>query len=203
MFSIFFTFIRASQQKQFFLLILVKLEKWYKQEKLSYWCQDFFFLVINRASMSVLYTSKHFKAESCPSIPLLTSIPFQITGRCTCTNSSVGSWKSLKGGPSIAEHWLLFIAQPCVISQPSFLESSQFFRFPSILICFFLIPVLLLYHFSLIHSGFNLEQKSFLMFEHVFDVTCCCTFHKHTNFEVQKPNDNCVFRCCQSSWQTS
>ena len=28
--------------------------------------------------------------------------------------------------------------------------------------------VLLLYHFSPIHSGFDLERKSFLMFEHVF-----------------------------------
>ena len=46
--------------------------------------------------------------------------------------------------------------------------------------------VLLLYHFSLIHSGFDSERKSFLMFEHVFDVTYYCTFHKHVNFDVQK-----------------
>ena len=59
--------------------------------------------------------------------------------------------------------------------------------------------VLLLYHFSLIHSGFDSERKSFLMFEHVFDVTCYCAFHKHANFEVQKPTDDCVFRCRQSS----
>ena len=32
--------------------------------------------------------------------------------------------------------------------------------------------VLLLYHFCLIHSGFDLERKSFVMFKHVFDVTC-------------------------------
>ena len=31
----------------------------------------------------MLYTSKHFTAESCPGIPLETSIPFLITGRCT------------------------------------------------------------------------------------------------------------------------
>ena len=30
------------------------------------------------------------------------------------------------------------------------------------------------------------------MFEHVFDVTCYCTFHKHANFEVQKPTDDWV-----------
>ena len=42
----------------------------------------------------------------------------------------------------IAEHRLLFIAQPCVSSQPSFLESSRFFRFPSILIRFLLINTL-------------------------------------------------------------
>ena len=52
--------------------------------------------------------------------------------------------------------------------------------------------VLLLYHFSLIHSGFDSERKSFLMFEHVFDVTCYCAFHKHANFEVQKPTDDWV-----------
>ena len=26
-----------------------------------------------------------------------------------------------------------------------------------------------------------------------------CTLHKHVNSEVQKPTDDCVFRCCQSS----
>ena len=26
-----------------------------------------------------------------------------------------------------------------------------------------------------------------------------CAFHKHANSEVQKPTDDCVFRCCQSS----
>ena len=30
------------------------------------------------------------------------------------------------------------------------------------------------------------------MLEHVFDVTCYCAFHKHANFEVQKPTDNWV-----------
>ena len=29
------------------------------------------------------------------------------------------------------------------------------------------------------------------------------TFQKHANSEVQKPTDSCVFRCCQSSKQTS
>ena len=32
----------------------------------------------------------------------------------------------------------------------------------------------LLYRFSLIQSGFDLKQKSFLLFEHVFNVTCFC-----------------------------
>ena len=27
-----------------------------------------------------------------------------------------------------------------------------------------------------------------------------CTFHKHANSEVQKPTDDCVFHCCQSSY---
>ena len=27
-----------------------------------------------------------------------------------------------------------------------------------------------------------------------------CTFHKHANSEVQSRNDDCVFRCCQSSY---
>ena len=26
-----------------------------------------------------------------------------------------------------------------------------------------------------------------------------CSFHKHANSEVQKPTDDCIFRCCQSS----
>ena len=26
-----------------------------------------------------------------------------------------------------------------------------------------------------------------------------CAFHKHANSEVQKPTDDCVFRCSQSS----
>ena len=38
--------IQASQQKHFFDLILVIQEKWYKQEKLCYWCWDFFLLII-------------------------------------------------------------------------------------------------------------------------------------------------------------
>ena len=27
-----------------------------------------------------------------------------------------------------------------------------------------------------------------------------CTFHKHPNSKVQKPADDCVFRCCQLSY---
>ena len=27
-----------------------------------------------------------------------------------------------------------------------------------------------------------------------------CTFHKHASSKVQKPTDDCVFRCCQSSY---
>ena len=30
-----------------------------------------------------------------------------------------------------------------------------------------------------------------------------CAFHKHVNSEVQKPTDDCVFRCRQSSYWTS
>ena len=30
-----------------------------------------------------------------------------------------------------------------------------------------------------------------------------CAFHKHANSEVQKPTDDCVFRCRQSSLRTS
>ena len=33
----------------------------------------------------------------------------------------------------------------------------------------------------------------------MLNVTDYCAFHKHANFEVQKPTDDCVFRCCQSS----
>ena len=36
---------RQANKNIFFYLILVIQEKWYKQEKLSYWCQDFFFLI--------------------------------------------------------------------------------------------------------------------------------------------------------------
>lgn len=93
----------------------------------------------------------------------------------------------------IAEHHLFFIAQPCVMLQPSFQESLWFFQFPSILIRFFLINTLFFFCIIfLIHSGFNSERKSFLMFEHVFYVTCYCAFHKHANFEVQKPTDDWV-----------
>ena len=36
----------------FFYLILVVQEKWYKQEKLSFWCRDFFSSYLNRGSMT-------------------------------------------------------------------------------------------------------------------------------------------------------
>ena len=164
----------------------------------------FFSFYLNRGSMT-----KHFTAESRPGISLLTSISFIITGRHKCTNSSVGSGpntkgrrkvKVLEGGPSIAEHCPLFIAQPCVISQPSFPESSWIFWFlRSSSVASWLIHCSSSVSFSLIYSSFDLKRKSFLMFEHVFDVTYYCDFHKHANFEVQKPTNDCVFRCRQSS----
>ena len=46
----------------------------------------------------MLYTSKRFTAESHFGI-LKTVIPFLITGRCTCANSSVGSSPNIKGSP--------------------------------------------------------------------------------------------------------
>ena len=58
------------------------------------------------------------------------------------------------------------IAQPCVI--------SWFFWFPSILIRFFLINTLFFFCIIfLIHSGFDLERKSILMFEHFFWCDIC------------------------------
>ena len=65
-----FTFIQASQQKHYVILVI--------QEKLSYWCQDFFSSYLNRGSITILYTTKHFAAESRPGIPLQSSIPFLI-----------------------------------------------------------------------------------------------------------------------------
>ena len=63
-------------------------EKWYKQEKLSYWCQGFSFLVIfkQRINDHALYL-KTFHSRISSRQPLWTSIPFLIiTGRRTCTN---------------------------------------------------------------------------------------------------------------------
>ena len=122
-----FTFIQASQQKHYVILVI--------QEKLSYWCQDFFSSYLNRGSITILYTTKHFAAESRPGIPLQSSIPVLIAGRHTCTNSSVSSSPNIKDcrckgvcllrfPTKLAEHRLLFIAQPSVMLQPSFLESS-------------------------------------------------------------------------------
>ena len=34
---------------------------------------------------------------------------------------------------------------------------------------------------------------------HLISLWFYCTFHKHANSEVQKPTDDCVFRCRQSS----
>ena len=128
-------------------MILVLQEKWYEQEKLSYWCQDFFSSYLHRGSITILYTTKHFAAESRPGIPLQSSIPFLIAGRHMCTYFSVSSSPNIKGcrckgvcllrfPTKLAEHRLLFIAQP------SFLESSWLFWFPLILIRFFLINTL-------------------------------------------------------------
>ena len=42
------------------------------------------------------------------------------------------------------------------------------------------------------------QQKHFqgqiILFLHYY-----CAFHKHANSEVQKPTDDCIFRCRQSS----
>ena len=61
---------RQANKSIFFYLILVRViqEKWYIQEKLSYWCQNFFFSSY-LGSMTMLHTSKHFTAESRPGIP--------------------------------------------------------------------------------------------------------------------------------------
>ena len=63
----------------------------------------------------------------------------------------------------IAEHCLLFIAQPCVISQPSFPESLWFFSFLLILIHFCLINTLFI--FCIIFLWFSLaliwREKAF------------------------------------------
>ena len=57
----------------------------------------------------------------------------------------------------IAAHCLLFIAQPCLILQPSFLESSWFFGFlwSSLVNCFFQINTLLM--FCIIFLWFSLD----------------------------------------------
>ena len=55
-----------------------------------------------------------------------------------------------------AEHHLLFIPQPSVILQPSLLESSWFFWFPSILIRLFLINTL--FFFCIIFLWFTLAS---------------------------------------------
>ena len=46
-----------------------------------------------------------------------------------------------------------------------------------------LYTVTLLYHFSLIHSGFDLERKSILMFEHVFDVVAWLSMRRTCSVE--------------------
>ena len=78
-----------------------------------------------------------------------------------------------KGFPTkIAEHRLFFIAQPCVISQPSFLESLWFFLFPSILIHFFLINTL--FFFCIIFLWFTLasiwSEKAFFECSNTFSM---------------------------------
>ena len=51
----------------------------------------------------------------------------------------------------------------------------------------------------------RVEEESLLERElHILDCInldhkCYCAFHKHANSEVQKPTDDCVFRCRQSS----
>ena len=125
----------------------------------------------------MLYTSKCFTAEFHFGISLKTAIPLLITGRRTYTNSFVGSSPNIKVSPfcrckgvcllrfptKLAEQCLLFIAQPCVISQPGFLECSWFFQFPLILICFFLINTLFI--LCIIFLWFSLasiwSEKSF------------------------------------------
>ena len=42
-------------------------------------------------------------------------------------------------------------------------------------------------------------KVAFTLFSEIRTNAVYCAFHKHANSEVQKPTDDCIFRCRQSS----
>ena len=159
----------------FFYLILVIQEKWYKQEKLNYWRQDFFSLsyltedqwlcfILQKISQQNLVTASDVH------VLILLLVLAQ-------TSRAVEKSRSLQGGPSVlmlmstsslsafslflkaffiqfcalkplsqpavlvAEHCLLFTAQPCVISQPSFFLINTLFFVCTIFLWFTLASI--------------------------------------------------------------
>ena len=122
-----------------------KLEKQTRKVKLLV-SRLFFSFYLNRGSMT-----KHFTAESRPGISLLTSISFIITGRRTCTNSSVGSGPNTKGRRKVKvlERWSLnsrtlppFHSVTMCDLATKFSGKLVIFSVPSILIRGFLINTL-------------------------------------------------------------